>query len=115
MRSIRLMATQTLRILLRCRRTRFGAEVDHTRERAAARFHVRAAGAMAGLALQTAMAERPAGVIRARMLGAKDADDAGIGVTGEAGIGAVRTVRSRGRGGCGRRRLIGGERRHDCR
>ena len=75
---------------------------------------MRAAGSVTGLALQPAMTEGAARIVRTRMLGAKDARDARIVVTAETGVGSLRAVGGGSR--CGRRgrrgRLIGGERRH---
>src|SRR5271167_3896291 len=75
MRCIRLVADQALRVLLGSGCARLGAEVDHARQRAASRLHVCAARPVAGLALQAAMSEGTARIIRAGMLGAEDAGD----------------------------------------
>ena len=119
MRRVRLMAAQALRVLLACGRTRLGAEVDHARQRAAARLHMCAARPVAGLALQTAVTEGPARIVRTRMLGAEDARDRRIVMTAKTGVRSLRAVggigmRARERasrsGRCGRR--IGRERVH---
>jgi hypothetical protein len=47
---------------------------------------------MASLALQTAMTEWPARIIRTRMLGVEQARDGGVVVTAEASIGALRAI-----------------------
>ena len=78
-RGVRLMAAEAIRVLLLQRvRMRFGAEIDDARQRAAARLHVCAARSVAGLALQAAVTEGAARIVRTRMLGAEDAGDAGL-------------------------------------
>jgi hypothetical protein len=89
------MAAQAIRILLRDRGGRFGAEHDQARRRAAAGGYMRAARSMAGLALQSAMAKRTARIIWTRVLGAEDSRHAGIVVAPETGIGTLRTVGAR--------------------
>lgn len=93
MRRIRLVASQALRVLFDGGRGGLGAEVDHTRQRAASRLHMCAPRPMAGLALQAAVSKGTAGIIWTGMLGVEDARDAGIVVTGQATIGSLRAVR----------------------
>lgn len=116
---IRLVAAQTIRVLLRDRTGRFGAEDDETCRWSASRADMSTPGPVAGLALQTTVAEWAARIVRTRVLGSKDARDGGIVVATKTGIGALRAVRWFGRRG-GRRGRIGGwccagtgrERRH---
>ena len=102
---VRLMAGETLRVLLESGCERFGAEVDHARERSAPRLHVRAARPVTGLALQTAVAERPARITGLRMFGTEDAGDRRIVMAAQAGVRPLRAVR-----GIGMRRSRGGSR-----
>ena len=106
--SVRLMTSKAWGVLPRRRRERLPAEVDHAGERSAARRHVCATRSVAGLALQAAVAERAPRIIRTRMLGAEQACHAGIVVTAEAGVRALRAV---GRDGV--RRTFGGQRMRD--
>ena len=100
MRRVRLMAAQASGVLLGRRGERFGTEVVHARQWAAARRDVRAARAVTGLALQSAMTEGAVRIVRARMLGAENARDVGVAaMTTEAGVGSLRAVGGRRRGG----------------
>jgi len=91
-RGIRLMTGQALGILLVRGRHRVRPEIDHTRERTAARFHMRTSRTVTGLALQAPVPEGSVGIIGSCMLGAENARDRGIVVTAEAGVGSLRTV-----------------------
>jgi len=94
------MAPQTIPVLLRHGRERVGTEIHHARGRPAPRFHVRAAGAMARLALQTAVAKRAVRIVRSRVLGTEQARDRGVVMATQAGVcpqGAVRRIRMRWR------------------
>jgi len=105
---VRLVTAQAIRVLLSNRRGRFGAEDDHARWRATARLHMRAAGTVTGLALQTAVAEGAARIVRTRMFGAEQPRDRGIVVASEAGVRALRTIRRAGiRRGISRERVHG--------
>jgi len=86
MRCIRLMAAQALSVLQWHRRLCFRPEIDHSRERSATRLDMSAAGAVARLALQTAMSEGTMRVIGSGMLGAEDSGNAGIAMTPKTGI-----------------------------
>jgi hypothetical protein len=119
-RRVRLMAAQTLHVLHRSRRGRLRTEVDHAGERSAPGPHMRAARSVTGLALQTAVAERPMGIVRTGMFGAEDAAHGRIAVTAKTGIRSLRTIGTdhsrrhhrRPRCWCRRyRRLSGSERR----
>ena len=94
-------------------RGRFGPKTMMLAQRIAPAIDVRAAGSVAGLALQPAVTEGAARIIRTRMLGAEDARDARIVVTTEAGVGSLRAVgggmRRAVRGAAAFADLIGGE------
>jgi hypothetical protein len=110
---IRLMAAQALRVLFEGRCERFWAEVDHARQRSASSLHVSPARSVTSLALQSTVAERTVGIIRPRMLGVEQARNGGIAVTGETGVGSLRTeIRTGMRRTIGLRWIIGRERRH---
>jgi len=107
---VRLVAGEALRILLDGGSGCFRTKINHARQWAAARLHMRAARSMTGLALKAAGAEWPARVIRLRMSGMEQAGDPRIVMTAEAGVRSVRTE-----GGIGMRRAGGwrrGRRRH---
>jgi len=89
---IALVATQASRVLLRRRSQRLRPKINHAGQWSSTRPHMRAAGAVAGLALQTAVTERTLGVIGPRMGGAENAGDSGVVVAAETGIGPLRTV-----------------------
>ncbi len=99
---VRLMTVQAFGVLLRGGCVCFAAEIDDARQ-LTHRRHVRASRSVTGLALQPAVTEGSARVVRAGMLGAEDADDGGVVVTGETGIGSLRAVAGAGR----RPRLVG--------
>lgn len=104
MRCIRLVAPQTIRILLQYGRVRFGTESDDLRG-IALRIDMRAAGPVTRLALQPAVAERAVRISGARVLGVENSHDGRVAaVTSEAGIGSLRAVDGRGRrrARCGR-------------
>jgi len=107
-RRVRLVAAQTIDVLLSDSRERLGAEDNHSRGRPAARLHVRAARTVTRLALQATVAEGAARIIRPRVFGAEQARDGGIVMTTEAGVCSLRTVRGLGFGwAVGRERVHG--------
>ena len=63
-------------------------EDDQSGRRTAAGPDMRTAGSVACLALQTAVTEGPAWIVRARVPGTEDTGDRGIIVTAKTGIGA---------------------------
>ena len=93
-RGIRLVASETLRILSGGGCVRFRTEVDHARERSAACLDVRAAWPMTSLALQTAAAERPSWITRLRMLGTEDAGDRRVVMAAKTTVRSLRAIRS---------------------
>jgi len=95
-RGIRLMTGEALRVLFHRRRLRLLAEIDHALERPAAAVGVVAAGSVASLALQPAMAEGTARIVRTAMLRAEDVRDIGLRVTGEARVRSRVAVMQRG-------------------
>jgi hypothetical protein len=64
----------------------FRAEVDHSRERTAACFHMGTARTVARLALQLSMTERTVRIVGTRMLGLKDSGDRRIAMATETRI-----------------------------
>ena len=100
---IGLVATQAHRILLHYRSDGFRAEADDACHAAAPGLHVRPPGAVAGFALQSAMAEGTPRIPGARMGGAEDPCQGGLIVARQAGIGAALAVHS-----IGEHRLRGG-------
>jgi hypothetical protein len=86
------MTCQAFGILDGARRGGLCPEIHHAGERAAAGLDVGAAGTVACLALQLAMAKRPMGIIRPRMFGPKNTGDRRITVAAKAGVGALIAV-----------------------
>ena len=79
-------------------------EDDQAGRRTAAGPDMRTAGSVACLALQTAVTEGPAWIVRLRVAGTKDASDGGVVVAAQTGIGARGAVGGAvASGWCGRR------------
>ena len=107
-RRVRLMADRDIARSVGRGCLRLGTEIDHARQRTASCRHMRTPRPVAGLALQAAVTERAARIVGPGVLGAKDARDARIVVTAQAGVRALRAVggcrrRARGRRACRRR------------
>ncbi len=93
MGGIQLMATETLRVLPRCRRQCLGPKVEHARERTTLRPHMCPTRSVTGLALQAAVTEGAMRIIRAGVLGAKDPRDGYIVMATQTGVRSLGTVR----------------------
>ena len=90
-RGVRLVAGETSRVLALRGGLRFGSKDDDFGHIAHA-IDVRTPGTVAGLALQAAVPEGAARIVRTGVLGMKDARDTRIVVTSEAGIGSLSAV-----------------------